>query len=33
MKTLTNVRENTRKVDSVNIFPDDVHKEPKHVVK
>jgi hypothetical protein len=28
-----NVRENSRKGKSVNILPDDGHKEPKHVVE
>jgi hypothetical protein len=33
MQTLANVGENDRKVESVNILPDDDHKEAKHVVK
>jgi hypothetical protein len=30
---LANVGENSRKVEGVNILPDDGLKEPKHVVK
>lgn len=33
MQTLINMWENSRKGESVNIFPDDGHKDPKHVVK